>query len=542
MNKKQLFLKLLILVVGGVAVFLLSSCLTSIRILSCKKSCVESCNSCSVNDSYTSGEEYGVYYTLNNSGDYYLVSEVGYKETEVVIPETYDGYPVMGIKRGALSHYHQTGACGGGYYFGVHLTSLTLPKTIKFIEFDVFADDYNNYDYRGGGIVDTLIFEGTIEDWLEIEMGSSPFTRNTKFYVAGEELTDLVIPQNVTEIKESAFENYRGLKGVTLHENVTKIGDRAFFDCGGLTEITFPCKDLTIGQSAFGVCANLQTVEFTGESLVLESSAFEFCSNLQNVEWNAVKITAIPMYAFYNCNSLEIFVIPATVEEIGMDAFDGCYSLDEVVNLSKLEIVAGSYLHGYVAYYAGIVHTAEEDNSYIVTEGDYKFVVSEEKTELFKYTGGGSVLNLPELDGGYTIRSKAFFDNDYITAVYISKDVTAIGGSAFGSCGDLQLVTGCAGVKTVGVAAFSGCEKLERIELPNVETIGAQAFANCIAIKSIELPKTLTSVGMGAFRNCTAEITYDGTVEEWEKVILGGDDYNPDVTVICSDGEWTGKI
>ena len=542
MNKKQLFLKLLILVVGGVAVFLLSSCLTSIRILSCKKSCIESCNSCNSYEEDISGEEYGVYYTLNNSGDYYMVSEVGYKETEVVIPETYAGYPVMGIKRGALSHYHYGGACGGGYYVGVHLTSLTLPKTMRFIEFDVFADDSNNYDYRGGGTCNTLIFEGTVEDWLEIEIGSSPFTSTTKFYVDNKELTELVVPESVTEIKENSFANYTGLKNLTLHEKVTKIGENAFTGCDCLYEVTFPCTELTIDSNAFSACKGLNKIAFTGEKVVLGYSAFEDCILLEEVEWNTVNVPEISARAFRDCLGLQSFVVPATVEHIDNQAFYGCVNLDQVYNLSKLNITAGSDNHGYVAYYAGIVHTEEEDNSSILTEGDYKFVVSEEKTELFKYTGLGGVLNLPDMDGGYRIREKAFFDNDSITAVYIPKGVTAIGGSAFASCDELQLVTGCVGIKNVGVGAFSNCDRLERIELANVETIGAQAFANCKAIKSIELPKTLTSVGMGAFRNCTAEITYDGTLEEWGKVILGGDTFNPDVTVICSDGEWTGKI
>lgn len=562
MNKKSLIIKFLVLVAVISSAFVLSSCFTTIGLVSCKRSCQESCNSSEI---AVSGHEYGIYYTLDDSGEFYWVSEVGYKETEVKIPETYEGYPVMGIKHRAFEHYRQTGSCGGGYYFGMHLSSLTLPKTIKVIDIGVFGGGLDHNYHTEVATCDKLIYEGTIGDWCDIEFRSNPFYDGTKLYIDGELLTDLVIPETVTKINKYAFAYYGGLKSVTLHEKIAMIEEGAFLNCTGLEEISFPCKNLTVGGAAFADCEQLKKVTFMGENLVLEDGVFYSCESLEEVEWNAVNIAVIPEAAFSYCNGLKSFVIPASVAEIDFNAFKGCYNLVEVYNLSKLNIVAGSTTHGGVAQYAGIVHTAEEDNSYILTVGDYKFVVSEEKTTLFKYTGEGEVLFLPELENGktYDIRANTFALNHTITTVIIPDCVTAIGENAFYYCDNLQLVSGCAGVVTLGNGAFSECVRLASIVLGKVEEIGDETFDSCVALKSLELPETLSKIGKYAFCNCEgitsitlpkslteigndafifcdAEIKYAGTLEEWNEVKRAEDGIT--ATVTCSDGVWEGKI
>lgn len=568
MNKKSLIIKFLVIVAVISSAFVLSSCFTTIGLVSCKKSCQESCKS-STEDNI-SGHEYGVYYELSADGESYLVSEVGYSETSVIIPESYEGKPVTGIKSGAFSHAVYGSGCSGTYTFGMTLSSLTLPSTIKTVESGAFTSDDGYYvtvdlHYGLGARCGKLIYKGTLEDWFGMDFGSSAFSYDTELYINGAKVTDLVIPETVTKINKYAFAYYGGLKSVTLHEKITVIEDGAFFNCQGLEEISFPCTDVSVGNSAFAECEQLKKVTFTGAKAVLEDGVFSGCVNLKEVEWNAVNITVIPSYAFSACIGLTSFVIPASVEVIKPDAFNGCYGLLEVYNLSKLNVVAGATTHGGVAKYAGVVHTAEEDNSTIMTVGDYKFVVSEEKTTLFKYTGEGEVLFLPELESGktYDIRANTFSLNHTITTVIIPDCVTAIGENAFYYCDNLQLVSGCAGVVTLGSGAFSECVRLASIVLGKVEEIGDEAFDSCVALKSLELPETLTKIGKYAFCNCEgltsitlpkslteigndafifcdAEIKYAGTLEEWNKVKRA--ENGVAVTVTCSDGVWEGKI
>jgi len=541
MNKKSLFIKLFILIAVVSSAFVLSSCFsTGIFVASCSKAC----NSCSYDDDGNdiSGNEYGIYYTLSEDGGSYLVSEIGYMETTVKIPETYQGRPVTGIKSGAFTHYVYGSGCSGGHDMGLSLTSLTLPKTIKVIENGVFNYSEGYYYSNVGGRCDKLIFEGTLEDWFSIEFGSSPFDENTDFYMDGKLITAIEVPESVTRISARAFAWFAGLKSVTLHENVAVIEEGAFKFCRNLEEITFPCKDLTLCRQAFFGCGNLKSVSFTGEKLVLEDEAFSECRSLIEVNWNAVDISIIPSFAFANCTNLETFVIPKSVKVIREHAFDGCY-VAEIYNLSQLDVVKGSSANGGVAFNAVAVHSSFDEGSSILTVGDYKFVVSETGAELFKYKGDGGALNLPVLESGenYVISDNTFSDNDDILSVNIPACVTAIGNNAFSGCGKLQVVSGCEGLLTVGNCAFRRCVKLETVILAKIEKIGEGAFSGCNSLAAVELPVTLTEVGKGAFDGCLAAITYAGTLEDWSKVTLS-ELAEADAKVTCSDGEWEGKI
>ena len=83
------------------------------------------------------------------------------------------------------------------------------------------------------------------------------------FIVNGEELTNLVVPEGVTSIGESAFFGCSGLTGeLVIPEGVTSIGGSAFGRCGGLTSINFSnCTSLTsIGMLAFAGCTGFTSV------------------------------------------------------------------------------------------------------------------------------------------------------------------------------------------------------------------------------------------------------------------------------------------
>lgn len=68
---------------------------------------------------------------------------------------------------------------------------------------------------------------------------------------------DVVIPDGVESIGNSAFEGQTGIKSVTIPESVTFIDSGAFYNCSNLESIQIANKLTKIGTGAFSHCEKL---------------------------------------------------------------------------------------------------------------------------------------------------------------------------------------------------------------------------------------------------------------------------------------------
>ena len=75
---------------------------------------------------------------------------------------------------------------------------------------------------------------------------------------------DVVIPEGVEKIGESAFYDCIKLRSVTLPESLLTIELLAFLDCCSLSEVTIPKNVQTIGCWAFLRCKSLQKITLSG--------------------------------------------------------------------------------------------------------------------------------------------------------------------------------------------------------------------------------------------------------------------------------------
>lgn len=92
---------------------------------------------------------------------------------------------------------------------------------------------------------------------------------------------DVVIPESVTSIWDSAFYGCSGLTSISIPESVTTIGSYAFCKCIGLTSINIPKSVTTIGDSAFSGCSNLTSISIPISVTTIGDSAFNYCDNLK---------------------------------------------------------------------------------------------------------------------------------------------------------------------------------------------------------------------------------------------------------------------
>ena len=142
----------------------------------------------------------------------------------------------------------------------------------------------------------------------------------------GSKLTELIIPDNITAIKNFAFYGYSGLTSITIPESVTTLGQFSFSGCNGLTEVIIPGNVATIDRYAFSSCFSLCSVIIEEGVTTIKESAFYYCNQLKTIVLpDSIKM--IEDSAFRDCRSLTLITIPDSVTAIGEDAFSNCSKL-----------------------------------------------------------------------------------------------------------------------------------------------------------------------------------------------------------------------
>lgn len=141
---------------------------------------------------------------------------------------------------------------GGDERFDI--VSITIPNTVTNIGEYAFANCTNLAkivigngvtSIEGGNFLDcymlTAVYITDLAVWCKIafeDHRSNPLCNgNGHLYLNDEEITELIIPENVTSISNYAFANCSGLTSVSIPNSVTSIGDSAFANCSGLTDV-----------------------------------------------------------------------------------------------------------------------------------------------------------------------------------------------------------------------------------------------------------------------------------------------------------------
>ena len=104
-------------------------------------------------------------------------------------------------------------------------------------------------------------------------------------YPAGKQAETYTIPQGVTAIGASAFENTRYLKKVVLNASLTEIGESAFKDCAAIEEIDFSASSAltVIRDSAMSGCVRLTEAVLPGSVTEIGAAAFLGCASLKSL-------------------------------------------------------------------------------------------------------------------------------------------------------------------------------------------------------------------------------------------------------------------
>lgn len=349
-----------------------------------------------------------------------------YNLTEVVIPKSVK-------KIGNAAFYLRSG-----------LKSIVLPENVEEIEDGAFWQS---------GLSDV-----TIEN-PDIILGDAVFGRcrnladengyviikGTLYGYYGEE-TEIRLPETVTRIGKSAFEESKDISEIIFPEGLTDIGEQAFYYNRELVKIDLPKTVKHIGAQAFGFCKKLESIVGGSDSLVIDREAFDTCPVLNKV---AFSDTAV----------------------ISEDAFKACRIKDSI-KTSNMRIKSGS-LYGY----AGNVES---------------FVVPEYITTLLSISGiqSENLVIPPHVKTVYS------YGKVQQKSIEFQNQMEEIGYEFFKESILLESVILPDTLKEIGMFAFQGCSSLKKIAIPeSVVTIKECAFDGCDSMEALIIPAAITELG-----------------------------------------------
>ncbi len=358
---------------------------------------------------------------------------------------------------------------------------------------------------------------------------------------AGEEQGNvLVVPAEyegkpVVAIGNTAFRANTGIVSAILPESVKTIADSAFAECSRLASVSLPGVS-SIGRYAFYGCTALTSLQLPPSLSSTGYAAFAGCRALTSLSL-AEGVRAVEEGSFVGCTALVSLTLPDSVESVGVSAFAGCTSLSEIQCGTGLASIADGAFSSCVS----------------LARVSFSSGLRSIGTSAFAQCSALGTLAFP--DSLTAIGDEAFYACPSLSRVSFGKGLSTFGEAVFASCPALSEIlvpaenenfsavgsclirtsTGAlcfsggeipanAGIRTIAPYALVLNDALETVVIPEgVTSVGRGAFGNCTSLRSVSLPASLETIEENAFAGCTAieSVTYAGTSDEWSAVSVG---------------------
>lgn len=434
------------------------------------------------------------------------------------------------------------------------LKSITIPPTITTVGDSAFY------------LCNTLseVHISSLESWCN--MNFSRFIDNPIYYARhlfmnDQEITELVIPEGVTEIKDYVFACCRFFTSVTMPHSVISIGKSAFSYCTALTSVTIGESVKSIGNGAFQDCWKLLTAKVPDSVETLGASAFSNCNALTSVIiGNSVK--RFESLLFYSCDNLKTVTMGNSLTFISNSAFSYCRRLSTVSipkSVSKIEERSFEYCHNLISI------EVDPENPYYDSRNNCNAIIHTSTNTLLAGCMNTVIPNTVEVIGSAAfmecpmeempipnsvkrIEWIAFWLCRNLKTIHIPSSVTLIEHSAFNECSGAlsisvdsdnpvydsrdscnaiietatdKLLLGCQNtvipnsIKIIGDGSFEECYGLETVQFgDSVISTELNSFYGCRNLTKVTLGKSLQTIGRFTFYYCDKieSITLPATV------------------------------
>ncbi len=186
------------------------------------------------------------------------------------------------------------------------------------------------------GMTETLIIPATLHGKPVTAIAANAFACNYS-------ITELVLPDSITDVGESAFFAMCNLRRITLSTALHELPANVLAN-SGLTELTVPAALQTIDPTALRGCAGLTAISvedgnpfYYSRDGVLYDGAdhtlFKYPAAKQNTSFTIEEAWAVSPWAFENAASLQSVSFSDAPYSLGEGAFRGCCGLTELTSL-----------------------------------------------------------------------------------------------------------------------------------------------------------------------------------------------------------------
>ena len=516
------------------------------------------------------GKIEGLKFYPQDDGSFYIGGDYEtFTADELVIPKFHKGRRVTGIAKAGFRNCDT-------------LTSVSLPDTIKVIAEDAFSGCTN---LRSINLSDNITSIEHSAFFNCGELTSINFPQKLEYIGASafydcKKLQNVILPDGVLEVGGGAFNGCENIQEVYLPESLEFLGSHAFSGCTEIRKLTILGPEVIEDEtfkayylSELYIGDKITTIKFGNRLGNNRIEKLRMSGNIEYLAGSAIAPGDDFEYNYYNGQKYygnennpyvvliangkdsasqkivaheDTRLVSVNGDEIPMslELSDGIVGID-ITRLSNYEpLVYSLYKNGK--------YLGTKDNPYymlcdVIDDDVMEFIIHPDCRVI--NVGLGSCDNLYEIDipkNVCHISQYAFRGNENLCAInvdpenehFISHDGLLYSGDGKtlilcpqGIRGEVTVMDG---VTDIGRGAFSNCNFITSLTLPDGIKVIHTGAIDCSELKDIYIPLSIEKIHARGLENINsaATIHYNGTKRQWKKVTLSNINSNVHVVYI----------
>lgn len=363
----------------------------------------------------------------------------------------------------------------------VNLPSISFPKGLQYTNFDFISD-----------------YDGTVS------LYAGSFGYNMKQNLPKNKLC-VIIPDDVTDVPQNAFDGVTNLISVTIPRGVTSIGAGAFIRCPNLLQLNVSESVQKIG--AYNDLSNIKKIIWLPNTKPegYEPGVINYVSNASYGEESDQLHITKSLSSMFEVDGVRYVPNPSTRSCVAID----CNYASPVRDLSigaqvtyKSIPLTVSGIMPYACYNRKQLKKVSLDAEAAV--GAYAFAGCANMDSM--------LVTRPTRMGDYALQNCSS-----LTEFALPDCVAGLGDGVWQNCSAMKSIHLGTGIPSLPAYSFSGCSSLAAISIPaNVGSAGDKSFDGCTSLANVSIADRETSLSLGTgngkplFGDCPLDSVYIG--------------------------------